>query len=1521
MRKLFTRTALPIMLLALLILPSTLSAQLSVGGEPRSFSHQVKSSIQTATMGYVDELALRAEDEDDKANGIPLRFGYPFEVSYTLENSGTWETLPDGGKLWRFEISCPGAYSINLVYDYFWLPEGAEFFIYNEDHSMILGAFTSQNNKDYDDFATGLVRGDKSILEYYEPANVEKSGIINISRIVHGYRDIFSEKDPELIANFGSSGSCNNNINCPEGANWQNEKRSVAMVVTSGGTRWCSGALINNVNQDLTPYFLTANHCLGSESTWIFYFNYESPSCSNIDGPLNYSVQGSTLLAHNSYSDFALLELTEAPPDSFGVYYSGWTTADSAATGVVGIHHPSGDIKKISFDYDKVHETSYLGADGSGTNHWRIMVWDDGTTEGGSSGSPLYDANHHIIGQLHGGYASCSSLTSDWYGQFTESWDYGSTASTRIKDWLDPGNTGATELDGIDAAGISISHTPLQDTKDNVNDYAVSAEIVSPSPLVPDSILLQYQINSTWYTEQLISQGGNDYLAYIPAQSPGTQVDYYIFAKDEGDDHDSTEIYSFYVIDYDIILDPLSASALGAVDDTLWYDFSITNNGVYSDNFSLTLQNNTWNTKIYDQTGTTEISSSGTLAVDAVFNCKVRVIVPISSYGDSDMAQFVVTSTGNASISASAEIISTSGGQSLTLPFSDNFPNTIINTANWVENYGATINGVGLNEPSEPYSLNMDGDPYSGDTLISQAINLKNETNVIVRYNYEQTGEGESPDSEDDLVFEYLNSTGVWVELSRHLGSGGDMTTYSEVEITLPTDAYHSGFRLKIYNHATSGNYDDWFVDDVFIGYPSDYKLTLKPSFQSGVGAAGDSAQFLIAVHNDGILSDSYTMSSSMGTWDVAFFDETGTTPLSNTGTIVPTDSVVIMAKVAIPAGTPIHATDTISVDAQSDADVMVSGSVQVEIYSLGDPAVMPWSDYFSDDLIDSTKWYSMHGIQISTSGLNEPSILYSLNLNGNSDTIVTQLINMEGQSSVYLAFYYERGGASTAPANNQKLHFEYMDSNSEWQEIVTYIGDGSSDDDFTYVNMEIPSAAYHKYFQMRLRTSGALTTGDWFVDNIRIDLPADLAVSPQYINEEVVKGDTTDQQIVIRNDGDGYLLYDIDVNYIMTFQKAPNTYDKTDRLKPAFTSYPDWVYNEIPAKGTSLSYATTDELKYNAGGPDDFGYYWIDSDQEGGPSFIYNDISSFGIDIIEDLTDDSYTGPINLGFDFEYYGQTYNQIYVGSNGLIGFDPVSLDARTNRPIPYVVEPNAILAWCWDDMEPENPDNPNAHVYYKSQSDRFVIQFKDYPYYNGAAGAVINAQVILFKNHQIKFLYKSIGPGFLVNSATVGIESPAGNDGLEVIYKDDYLHDSLAVQFYYQFPWLYLDQLSGTVAPQAADTIAVKLMSDEVMNPGAYTANVMVNSNDPINPSKTIIAEMELLLEPNYICGDANSDDHVNVSDAVFIINYVFVQGSEPPDPMESADVNCDDKVNVSDAVYIINYVFNQGSSVPCQNCP
>ena len=430
-------------------------SQISHGGAPisfdQNFTNLLKANVPTMTMPMVEVEKLKAEDlENDLRKDIPWRFGQNIPVNYNLSNSGMWDYLPNGSRIWRLRIYSPGALSINLIFDNYRLPAGATLFIYNQNHSHVIGSFTNANNRADKVFATTLINGDAITIEYFEPANPEFIGELSLTNVTHGYRGPadFAEKA------FGNSGSCNVNVACPQSAGWENQIRSACMLV-SGGSGFCSGALINNTNNDGTPYVLTADHCYSNPSSWVFWFNWQSPTCSNPGSSPSYqSISGAVLRARNAASDFCLVEMNSTPPSNYNVYYSGWNrTLDQNIAGTVwGIHHPSGDIKKISWSTLGSSTTTYLQnpVPGDGT-HWRITTWSDGTTtEGGSSGSPLYDPNHRIIGQLHGGYASCSSITSDWYGKLGVSWTGGGTSATMLQPWLDPAGTNPMVIDGFD---------------------------------------------------------------------------------------------------------------------------------------------------------------------------------------------------------------------------------------------------------------------------------------------------------------------------------------------------------------------------------------------------------------------------------------------------------------------------------------------------------------------------------------------------------------------------------------------------------------------------------------------------------------------------------------------------------------------------------------------------------------------------------------------------------------------------------------------------------------------------------------------------------------------------------------------------------------------------------------------------------------------------------------------------------------------------------------------------------------
>lgn len=465
--------------LALLALFAAIAAQaqISEGGLPPSFQPENQSFLagkmpSPIALPALDVAAALKEDSDTPGQN---RFAAPVATDVSLENAGTWHSLPNGDRVWLCALRSPGALGLTLIFEEFKLPAGAKFFAYGTDQQRVLGAYTAQSCLPSGKFLIGVLKGQTAFLELYEPAAVQGQTKIGTKRadVAYDANALHAGAD-----DFGQGYNCNININCPTGANWQVQKKGVAriLMVFDEGEGWCSGSLIANTANTYEPYFLTAHHCqlIGTNpdfNLWRFDFDYESANCSNpATEPVPRSVLGSQRIASRTETDFMLLK-TNPIPTNFEVYFNGWNR-DAAITTLAPnsafIHHPIGDIKKISVDTHiaTIHPSTldWMGIFGisPANSHWK-QVTDLGTFQPGSSGSPLLDANKRIVGQFHGGSTavgdSCK-VTRAYFGRFNQSWNQGTTPQTRLKDWLDPNNTGGMTQNGYArpvAQGFSIA--------------------------------------------------------------------------------------------------------------------------------------------------------------------------------------------------------------------------------------------------------------------------------------------------------------------------------------------------------------------------------------------------------------------------------------------------------------------------------------------------------------------------------------------------------------------------------------------------------------------------------------------------------------------------------------------------------------------------------------------------------------------------------------------------------------------------------------------------------------------------------------------------------------------------------------------------------------------------------------------------------------------------------------------------------------------------------------------------------
>ena len=393
---------------------------------------------------------------DGKMDGGPYRYGVVVPVP-RLSTAGKAHWWASGDDLvWRVRIVSPGAKSLDFGFSRFALPPGAEMRIASADGALVRGPFTAADRNPQGGFYSPYMAGDDVVVSIRVPRALRKDVHVVLDSATHAYRGLF-----EQAAYGAKSGSCNVDVACPAGDGWEDPIDSVGHYTFRQGSSSyvCTGTLVANTSGSTTPYFLTANHCLGSETeadTVVVYWNYQSDTCrtpgSSASGtPLSRSIathsqSGAQLVASYSSSDFALLRLDQAVPAGAGAFWSGWDNRSLAPSAAVGIHHPAGHEKRIAVEDNALSISGYGGS--SGTTHLRVVDWDQGTTEGGSSGSGLWSPEQRLVGQLHGGSAACGNNLSDYYGRLAVSWNGGGSASSRLRDWLDPAGSGATTHDG-----------------------------------------------------------------------------------------------------------------------------------------------------------------------------------------------------------------------------------------------------------------------------------------------------------------------------------------------------------------------------------------------------------------------------------------------------------------------------------------------------------------------------------------------------------------------------------------------------------------------------------------------------------------------------------------------------------------------------------------------------------------------------------------------------------------------------------------------------------------------------------------------------------------------------------------------------------------------------------------------------------------------------------------------------------------------------------------------------------------
>lgn len=449
-------------ILSLLLALAASASTAAIAGTLPSATAGLEAPTQDATLRLPAIDAAKALVEDAAApKDTPLRYAIALDAQGAgiggAKAAGQWKTLADGRRLWRIALDAPNALTIDVGFERLWLPQGAELYLASADGKFVRGPWTAADNPADGTFWTPVVPGAGAIIELVVPAATADRVELALATVHAGYRDIFTGTSP-----YAKAGTCNIDAVCPQGNGIRDPIRA-AVRYTAGGSL-CSGQLVNNTSGDNRRLLSTANHCLatqGAADSLVAYWRYESPTCRTVGSVDNGSVVplasaiaqtgGTTLVATHQPSDFTLLELRTAIPAAANPYWNGWDRRENVPTRTSVVHHPQGHEKRISFDNDPAQLSDSAPPGVPGQRHWRVVDWDAGTTEGGSSGSGLLDQNNRVIGVLSGGAAACGNELDDYFGRLSVAWTGGGTAASRLSDHLAPTGASVEFLEGANS--------------------------------------------------------------------------------------------------------------------------------------------------------------------------------------------------------------------------------------------------------------------------------------------------------------------------------------------------------------------------------------------------------------------------------------------------------------------------------------------------------------------------------------------------------------------------------------------------------------------------------------------------------------------------------------------------------------------------------------------------------------------------------------------------------------------------------------------------------------------------------------------------------------------------------------------------------------------------------------------------------------------------------------------------------------------------------------------------------------
>lgn len=368
----------------------------------------------------------------------------------------------------------------------------------------------------------------------------------------------------------------------------------------------------------------------------------------------------------------------------------------------------------------------------------------------------------------------------------------------------------------------------------------------------------------------------------------------------------------------------------------------------------------------------------------------------------------------------------------------------------------------------------------------------------------------------------------------------------------------------------------------------------------------------------------------------------------------------------------------------------------------------------------------------------------------------------------------------------------------------------------------------------LQVGTNSTNTRAGWYIDSVDASgaflLPfPDIEVDPAFFTIELESGQSADRTLTIANPADGILSFEIKSmfvygGFVIDDYRIPlSTTGNMNRYNKRNTEY-DSNRDYLTAAYAGLKHEIQDpdpSMILDFGGPDEFGYTWIDSNEPDGPIYGWIDISGNGQSLQFD--DDQNQGPFDLGFEIPFYGNYFGSIRICSNGWISFTSASTD-YLNQPIPDDYEPNNLVAIFWDNL---NPENGGSVYFYTNNTDSAVVEWQDVPRYPNSGSVTFEA--ILTDDGNITYQYNSLDG--LLTSCTIGIENEGGTVGLQVAHNQNYVTENLAVKIEHPTVWLSADPHSGFIMPGSSSDINVTFDATQ-LDEGEYIGYLDIISNDP-----------------------------------------------------------------------------------------